>query len=357
MLDRYFRKPCLVRRLRSRAAGPYLDEFATALLAEGYTREPAARHIRDGAHLGDWALGHGIPIRDIDESVSCRFVRHLARCRCFREDHDCRTPFRARVFLAHLRTAGVVTAPAPVSEAVRVSSAIERYADWMRRHRGVAETTLARHSGLIEALIETIGDDPTRYDAFGVRAFVLARIRDHERHSGGKVTAIVRSFLRYQAVQGRCSPDLVDAVPTVASWRLSKLPIYLPADKIERIIDSCDSGTPSGLRDRAVLLLLARLGLRAGDVANLRLGDIDWKTGRFRVMGKGRREVWLPLPQDAGEALLTYLQRVRPAVSNDHVFLKLQAPIAPCSASSVSHRVAEAIRRAGVEAPAHGLTF
>lgn len=128
----------------------------------------------------------------------------------------------------------------------------------------------------------------------------------------------------------------------------------MPADKIERIIDSCDSGTPSGLRDRAVLLLLARLGLRAGDVANLRLGDIDWKTGRFRVMGKGRREVWLPLPQDAGDALLTYLQRVRPAVSNDHVFLKIQAPIAPCSASSVSHRVAEAIRRAGVEAPAHG---
>jgi integrase len=133
-----------------------------------------------------------------------------------------------------------------------------------------------------------------------VRAFVLARVEKRERHSGAKVTAIVRSFLRYLAVNGRCSPDLIGAVPTVASWRLSKLPIYLPADAIERIIESCDRSTPSGLRDRAVLLLFARLGLRAGDVANLRLGDIDWKTGRFRVIGKGRREAWLPLPQDAG---------------------------------------------------------
>jgi site-specific recombinase XerD len=132
------------------------------------------------------------------------------------------------------------------------------------------------------------------------------------------------------------------------------LPIYLPADAIERIIESCDRSTPSGLRDRAVLLLFARLGLRAGDVANLRLGDIDWKTGRFRVIGKGRREAWLPLPQDAGDAVHAYLQRARPAASDDHVFLKVQAPIAACSASSLSYRVAEAIRRAGVDAPAHG---
>jgi integrase/recombinase XerD len=239
MLDRYFRKPCLVRRLRSCAAGPSLDDFAAALLAEGYARQAAARHIRDAAHLGEWASGHRIAIPALDEGVCARFERHLVRCRCLGVDHDPRTPFRARMFLAHLRTAGVVTAQAAAPEAGRVSAVIERYSEWMRRHRGIAETTLTQHAGLIEALLETIGDDPTHYDARGLRAFVLSRVKEHERHSGARVTAVVRSFLRYLVVQGRCSPDLIGAVPTVASGGFrSSLSIYPPTR-------SSDSSSPA----------------------------------------------------------------------------------------------------------------
>ena len=117
-------------------------------------------------------------------------------------------------------------------------------------------------------------------------------------------------------------PGLDHAVPIIPQWRLSALPRYLPADAVERVIASCDLTKSHGIRDRAILLLLARLGLRAGDVLTMRLGDISWDEGSIRVRGKGRREIRLPLPQDAGDALIAYLSRARPRVDEDRVFLR-----------------------------------
>jgi integrase len=137
-------------------------------------------------------------------------------------------------------------------------------------------------------------------------------------------------------------------------WRLAKLPRYLPADDVERIIAACDRSSPMARRDRAMLLLLARLGLRAGDVVGLRLGDIEWGQGRLRVVGKGRRETRLPLPQDVGDAILGYLEIERPVSATDHVFLTARTPIRPIGSSGLRDAVARAIERAGVEAPCRG---
>jgi integrase/recombinase XerD len=123
-----------------------------------------------------------------------------------------------------------------------------------------------------------------------------------------------------------CDARLIGAIPTVAEWRLAVLPRYLPASDIERIIEACDNSKPNGLRDRAILLLLARLGLRAGNVAGLRFSDINWQRATLRVLGKGRRESRLPLPQDVGDAILAYLERERPPLDDDHVFLRVIAP-------------------------------
>ena len=124
---------------------------------------------------------------------------------------------------------------------------------------------------------------------------------------------------------------------------------------VERLIQGCDPASPRGSRDRAVILLLARLALRAGDVRDLRLKDIDWSQGRLRVVGKGRCETWLPLPQDAGDAVLHYLEHFRPAIDDGHVFLRVHAPFGPLPSSGpISKLVRRAIRRAGIKAPSMG---
>lgn len=162
----------------------------------------------------------------------------------------------------------------------------------------------------------------------------------------------LRAYLRFLASRGHCTPGLDHAVPTVPQWRLSALPRYLAPKEVERVIEACDLSTPVGLRDRAVLLLLSRLGLRAGDIRTLRLDDINWREGTLRVAGKGRRPVRLPLPQDAGDALLRYLRQGRPRAPFDQVFLCINAPIRPLQPpASVSNIVRLALRRAGIANP------
>ena len=166
------------------------------------------------------------------------------------------------------------------------------------------------------------------------------------------MTTALRGYLRFLAAHGVCRPWLDRAVPVIPQWRLSALPRYLPPADVERLIASCDLTKPHGIRDKAILLLLARLGLRAGDILGMRLDDIEWDEGTLRVRGKGRREVRLPLPQDAGDALLDYLERARPRVDDDRMFLRSSAPYrsfaGPCAISDV---VRLALKRAGIADP------
>lgn len=354
MLDRYFSSSDVLGRYRSGPAGAFLDVYAGALHAEGYALKTGCAHLADASHLGVWSERHGIPIASLDEDMLDRFKRHLPRCRCMGARHHGypHTRFRVGRFLRYLRREGILTAPKPAP--TRTSVLVQRYCAWMRLQRGLTERTRSSYAPLVGAFLDVLGEDPRRYDAAGLRAFVLLRVTRHERHSAPAVTTAVRSFLRYLVAQGRCSADLLAAVPSVRRWRLAKLPLYLPAEQVERILQACDLASPSGLRDRAMLLLLARLGLRAGEVVQLRLADLDWKQARLRVVGKGRRETSLPLPQDVGDAILAYLKDARPAVPHDHVFLRSQAPVGPLRSNTVSTRVARAMQRAGVEAPSHG---
>ncbi len=170
------------------------------------------------------------------------------------------------------------------------------------------------------------------------------------------MTTALRGYLRFLAVRGLCRPGLDRAIPTVPQWRLSALPRYLSTPDVERVIASCDLTKSHGIRDKAILLLLARLGLRAGDIWRMRLHDIAWDEGALRVRGKGRREICLPLPQDAGDALLDYLDRARPTVPRDEIFLRSSAPYRPFAGScAISDIVHLALARAGItNAPFRG---
>lgn len=352
MLERCFKHSLTLHRVHTGPAGPFLDGFAEAMGADGYSSEMIGSYLHAADHLGQWAARRRVAIADLDEHLLARFVRHLSRCRCRgKRGGNRRVPFRVRAFLRYLRDAGVVTTPA--TEATR-SPLVTDYAAWMGDRRGLATTTIVHALPVVQALLDAVGHDPARLDAAGVRRFVLEYIRQHAPASAGCVTTIVRCFLRWLVVHGRCSPGLVAAVPTMPTWRLATLPRSLADADVERILDACDRPSSVSRRDRAMLLLLARLGLRAGDVVALRLGDIEWERGRLRVVGKGRRETRLPLPQDAGDAILGYLKAERPAAATDHVFLTARAPIHPIRASGLRDVVGRAIGRASVQAPSRG---
>lgn len=355
MLGLYLKSEFAVRRLRQSPVGKYVDEFAGELRAAGYTRRSGLLLLRGAAHLGHWAAAGGVTLDRISEEALASFAGHVPTCTCAHpfQGRDRYHSQGAARFVEHLQRVGLL----PPAEAApeTVPPLIKGFGDWMLHRRGVTTSTLAHYVPLVEQFLAAAGDDTSTYDAARVRAFILRKTAQHGRSRGKSAVNAVRAFLRFLAVHGQCSADLVAAVPAIAEWKLSSLPRYISATDIEQLVSACDPATAAGSRDRAVILLLARLGLRASDVRHLRLADLDWTQGRLRVMGKGRCETWLPLPQDAGEAVLHYLQYFRPASDDAHVFLRLRAPLGPLPSSGpVSHLVGRAIQRAGIAAPSMG---
>jgi site-specific recombinase XerD len=227
----------------------------------------------------------------------------------------------------------------------------------MSTERGAVNTTRNAYRCYVTALVGDLGDDPQMYTSHDLRYFVAQRYRHYGRHSIRMVLAAVRMFLRYMALEGRCRPGLEQALVSPANWSQHALPRGLSREQVQCILAACPS-TPIGLRDRAILLLLVRLGLRAGDVAALGFSDVDFAAGTIRVVGKGRREVRLPLPQDVGDALLAYIDAARPRVPSEQIFLRAIAPFKPFAGThaghAISHVAKAALQRAGIQSPIRG---
>lgn len=355
MLNFYVDTEFKLCQLRQCPVGTHLEGLAEWLRGAGYKRRPGQLLLRGAAHFGYWAAARDVRIGDVHEQVLAAFGRHVPRCTCvhsFRGRGRCHRE-GAQHLLAHLQRIDVAATSAFSPESVQ--PVIEQFSTWFRRHRGVQESTLGNYVPLVREFVAAVGDDPATYDAAQVRAFTLAQAKNSGRGRIKSLVNAVRMFLRFLAVTGACSADLAAAVPRIAQWKLAALPRYLDATDVERLVARCTPTTTAGARDRAVVLLLARLGLRAGDVRNLRLGDIDWARGRIRVMGKGRCETWLPLPQEAGDAVLHYLTRYRPVSDSDHVFLRVYAPIGPLPSSGpISKLVRRSIERAQINTPLRG---
>jgi site-specific recombinase XerD len=355
MLEFYIDSEAKLRQLRQCPVGKYLDDLAQWLQLSGYKQRPAQLILRAAAHFGHWVSEYAVPIEQLCDELIDSFVRHLPTCACSHgfQGRGNYHAAGARHFLAHLRTVGTV--PPPAVEPVPMAPLAKQFRNWMRQHRGVTDGTLANYLPLVQEFLATLGDDTSAYDASQVRGFILAVSSHHGEARTRSTVNAVRMFLRFLAVYGHCSSDLVAAVPGIARWRLASLPRYIDAADIERLIAVCDPDCAAGSRDRAIILLLVRLGLRAGDVRDLLLVDIDWSHGRLRVMGKGRCESWLPLPQEVGEAILHYLEYFRPRINDEHVFLRVYAPLGPFPSSGpISGMVRRTIQRAGIKAPSMG---
>jgi site-specific recombinase XerD len=225
----------------------------------------------------------------------------------------------------------------------------------MSQHRGITEGTLGNYERHLRPLLKTLGDDPSRYTPSRLRDFVAKRSKGYSCEGAKKIFTAVRMFLRYLVVEGRCPAGLEHALPRVASWSQQTLPRALPEADVERLIAACDPTTKVGIRDRAILLLLARLALRAGDIAALRFQDLCWEQGTVRVVGKSRRQALLPLPQCVGDAILAYLESGRPACESEHVFVRCCAPFrAFAQGGPISLIVRRAFQRSGVKSSCQG---
>lgn len=356
MLEFYFEAPFTLSRLRSGPSGPFIDSFASSLKAAEYSWWTARLFLRSAAHVGHYAKSQGTDLDDLDWSILAAFGRHLPTCNCPGSHRGTTDGVvrGAKCFLSHLRETGVLEIPAIDDVDKKMPAIVLAFQHWLRQHRGAADSTVGHYGHAASNLVVSAGDNPSAYDAQSLRQFVLDRSR--RQGSGATKTLLsgLRMFLRYLASQGKCRAGLDQAIPAVACWRLATLPRSLPSHDVQEILGACDATSPMGLRDRAIILLLARLGLRAGDVAALCLDDIDWKDGSILVSGKSRRQVRLPLTQEVGDAILGYLEH-RPKAETREVFLCFRAPIrAFRSGSSASQVVARAMRRAGISVPCYG---
>jgi integrase/recombinase XerD len=346
---------CCERSMDAGELTPLVAEFVSELLMLGHSSLTAGGYEASARHFACWLVRTRRAVGDIDDHVIRRFARHRCRCPGVRQLNHVSEKYarRARRFVEFLADRGIVrrtiSAPPPAHD-----QKVHEFRDWLRRHRGISDRTIDRHGRMVIRLLPALGNEPGRYDAHLVRDVIVAETKRASIAYVKTMAMALRGYLRFLAASGLCRPGLDQAVPTIPQWRLSALPRYIGSADVERLIATCDRATPVGIRDRAVLHLLARLGLRTGDIVALHLDDIDWRQATLSVRGKSRRETRLPLPQDAGDAILDYLRRGRPKSTFDQVFLRSTAPFQALRGSTVSSIVRRALGKAGITAPSKG---
>ncbi len=228
---------------------------------------------------------------------------------------------------------------------------LAEFGTWLDRERGLSPVSVRCYSKQARYFLGAVGgpDAVGGLDAGKVTAFMVGHSRDRNTWSAKAMVTSLRAFLRFAHATGRTAVPLAGAVPAVASWRLAALPRGLQASEIEMLLAGCRRDTAAGLRDYAVLSLLARLGLRGAEAAGLQLGDIDWRSGEIAVTGKGSRVERLPLPAPAGEALAAWLADGRPWCESRAVFVTIRRPYRQLTPEAVRAVMGRACDRAGLE--------
>jgi integrase/recombinase XerD len=355
MLSKFFESQARIKKLGDGPTGHLIESFARVLGEAAYATITARRHLRAAEHFLYWIHRQGIAVREANEQALTRFANHLSQCQCphFNQADQVDVTGGARLFASHLCDTGVIAAS--IRQESTDPELLLAFRHWMQQQRGTSVATLSNYDPHLRELLERVGENPSRLQATMLRDFVMEKHQSSGRGKAKQCTTGLRMFLRFLIAKGHCAAGLEAAIPTLAHWRLATLPRYLQPEEVERVIASCDRSSAVGRRDRAILLLLARLGLRAGDIVHLQLSDIDWKNASIKVSGKGRRQTRLPLTQEMGQAIVDYLQNGRPRSSAGRVFVRCRAPFRSFgSHCAVSVIVDRALRRAGVVRPNRG---
>jgi integrase/recombinase XerD len=334
--------------------GPFVDSYAAEMRAKGYARRTREVQVRLVADFGRWLARRRIRAEEITAELFQPYLRSRARRR-----RPTRNDLSAlRRLLSLLVQQGVVSAPVPPSATPAERLQLE-FRLYLQQERALASTTQNCYLNFVgEFLAERYGAGPvdlSRLHAQHVTGFVQRRAISIRSKRVQLMTTALRSFFRFARYRGAIEKDLAACVPAVANWKQSTIPRALPQEQVERVLASIDRRTAMGRRDYAILLVLARLGLRAGEVRTLRLEDLDWQEGLITVRGKAGRYSQMPLPADVGAAIADYLRHGRPAAQSRCVFLRARAPVegfrSQCGIGSI---VKHALARAGINASRTG---
>ena len=354
-MEQFYKDPRTPLRMRKGPLGAYADDLAKQLSEEGYARASARYALQLVADLGRWMVRRKFVASQLDPEHLERYLKHRSRC------GHCRPGDAAIVgrLLKLLRDKGIVAATAPIAPtpAQRLE---EEFRQYLERERRLAPATVLLYLPSAKRfLAECFANGEVRLNslrASNVVHFVQQEAtRLHHPKRAKLMTTALRSFLQYARYRGLISIDLRSSVPTVANWSMASLPRALSSDDVQRLLAHCNRHTTTGCRDWAILLLLARLGLRAGEVVGLTLDDLDWERGELCIRASGGNADRLPVPQDVGAALADYLRRLRPACSSRQVFIRMKAPHRGFASSvAICSIVRRALERAGLNPPHKG---
>lgn len=299
------------------------------------------------AHLSLWMEARGIRPEGLTSSLIAEYLGERRR-----SDLRLFTQVGARPLLQYLRIGGVIPDAHREAPSGPLGALLERYHEYLRNERGLGAGTIANYDRAAGRFISAIGatDESAlaALTAADISRFLIGASPTRDTASLREVVSTLRSFLRYLHVEGVLDTPLAQAVPGHRSWRGGQLPRGLAPEDVSRVLQGCDRTTVRGQRDHAILMLLARLGLRAGEVAAMTLDDIDWRAGDVLIHGKGPRMDRLPLPADVGAALAAYLRGGRPSVDDRRLFISTRAPVGGMSRASVTEIVSRAAARVGL---------
>jgi site-specific recombinase XerD len=332
---------------------PFLDCFGVVLSDEGYARTSIKEKLRVVADFRGWLHQQHFELNGLSDLSIDEFMKYQRRKDPIRRGHAA----TLRLLLAHLGSPDIILES---KEQECGAHNIEiGFAQYLSRERGLSPITIGRYIPLVRYFLNERFNAGTlqirEMRPNDVTAFLLRYLQMVKRKTAKTMGAALRAFFRYLRLRGEIESDLAEVIPSIADWRLSDIPKSLDVYEVERLLSNCDRNNKAGQRDYTILLILARLGLRAGEITKMTLDDIDWEAGELIIQGKGPRKDRIPLPWDVGEALATYLQQGRPACSTRRVFIRTRAPYRGFSSSvAVCNIVERALSRAKLHPPCKG---
>jgi integrase/recombinase XerD len=349
MIERFFKDPKEIQRFRCNPLGPHLDSFVELLSELGYANSTVRLQVLVLAEFGQWLKDNKTGVVDLDEQVVECFFDECRRCGRFHNGY----PAPIRRLLGHLRANEIIAFVQPTCDRSPAIQLLNQYEHFLRVERGLCEVTVVGYRPFIHRFLRHhFGEQPLHLHGLGpsdISDFILRYAHTMSPGRAKLMGTAFRSFFQFLFQQGEIDVNLAASVIPVADWRLSSVPKYLTPQEVERLLETCDQSTPTGRRNYAIILLLARLGLRAGEVVALELDDIDWRSGEIEIPGKGPSRDRLPLLPEVGEALVAYLRRDRPPVASRRVFICMRAPRRGLAhPSTVSTIVARLLKRAGL---------
>ncbi len=351
--EEYLNRSRLFRRLKNGAHGDLVEIYAARLVEFGLAGHGTWRCLNLVGGLLDWMASRRTRLTNVDERMVQRYLRHRAGKQTIQPGDRA----ALKRWLLILRTTNMIAPPTLPADTPQ-EQIFAKFSDYLRSERGLTARTIVRHLPTIRRFLCEVcpagASDLSKIRQEEVIRYIESHAQDWSPRSGKAMCWSLRAFLRYLHHTGLNPLALDGCVPSIRQWKLASLPTYLSATQVQTVLDGCDRATAIGLRDYAILMLLAKLGLRADEVATLTLDDVDWRAGEMLVRAKGRQRAGMPIPPDVGMAVVAYLRDGRPKSSCRQLFLRSFAPHTSLASGGAITMIAKtALERAGIRGYAH----